>query len=257
MPTISNPRAVLARAITNDQQGLVSTTDAKRLVEASLKDIEKAKDPQAAFDRNKRLMDAARALAGQNQTANRTLETFVTKGQNAVSTRLSQMTGAGELPADVKGQFTALMNDLGALPVGGRVAIRDVKGDARKGFEFNYTSGPNRGTAHAIRTDDTWLLTPVKLTAADLKKATEAMHAWFDSEFAPELRESGSSAADIRAARKAMTPQYAFFPGSSDPQNLTDSYPVVLSFRNETGSDHGLYVGFNPENGDAEAYSFN
>ncbi len=96
-----------------------------------------------------------------------------------------------------------------------------------------------------------------KLTKANLDTATKAFQKYFDEERAPDLRSNGTSAAEVRAMRADFKPHYVFFPGQSDPNDLVSSYPLVFSFKNPTGSDHGCYVGLNPTNGDTEAYTFN
>jgi len=258
MTTTTSPsRTALARALTNDKHGTVSAADAKAIVQESVKEIADAKDPQRAFERSQQTVRAALALVSPTGAAGKTLNEFPTLGKNAVSTRLAELAGAGSLPNDVKAELKTLLVDAGVIDRSASFRTESVKGDAQKGFSFEFSAGAVKGKAHALRYRDRWVLSPVPLSKKNLDDATNAMRAWFDTDFAPDMRQWGATAAEIKEARAALLPRYAFFPGDSDPHDLVTSYPVVLSFDNESGSDHGLYLGINAQNGDHEAYAFN
>jgi len=253
----SPSRTALARALTNDANGTVSVRDAKDIVKESVAEIASAKDPQRAFTRSQQTINAALALVSPTGTAEKALKEFATVGKNAVSTRLAELAGAGSLPADVKSALKTLLVDAGVVAPGATFRTEAVKGDAAKGFSFEFSAGTVKGKAHALRYADSWVLSPVPLSKKNLDDASTAMRAWFDTDFAPDLASMGATAAELRAARAALVPTYAFFPGSSDPDGLVTTFPVVLSFDNQTGSDHGLYLGLDPATGATEAYSFN
>jgi hypothetical protein len=258
MTTTTSPsRAALAHALTNDRHGTVSAADARVIVKESIAEIASAKDPKRAFERSQQTINAALALVSPDGSAGKTLKEFKTVGQSAVSTRLAELAGAGNLPADVKSELKGLLTDAGVIASSARFTTEAVKGDATKGFSFEFSAGAVKGKAHALRYGDQWVLSPVPLSKKHLDDATAAMRAGFDTDFAPDMQSWGASAAEIRDARAALKPTYAFFPGSSDPHDLVTTYPVVLSFVNDSGSDHGLYLGLDPATGDHEAYAFN
>lgn len=258
MTTTTSPsRVALARALTNDKNGTVSASDAKVIVKESIAEIASAKDPKRAFERSSQTINAALALVSPDGTAGKALKEFKSVGKNAVSTRLAELAGAGALPADVKTELKGLLTDAGVITSGARFSTDAVKGDATKGFTFEFSAGAVKGKAHALRYADQWVLSPVALTKKNLDDATAAMRTWFDTDFVPDMQAWGASAAEIRDARAALKPTYAYFPGSSDPNDLVTTYPVVLSFKNESGSDHGLFLGLDPATGSHEAYAFN
>lgn len=258
MTTTTSPsRAALAHAITNDRHGTVSAADARTIVKESIAEIATAKDPKRAFERSRQTINAALALVFPDGTAGKTLKEFKTAAPNAVSTRLAELAGAGNLPADVKSALKTLLAEADVIDPASRFMTEAVKGDATKGFSFEFSAGTVKGKAHALRYGDQWVLSPAPVTKKNLDDATSAMRAWFETDFVPDMQSWGASAAEIRDARAGLKPTYAYFPGASDPHDLVTTYPVVLSFKNESGSDHGLFLGLDPATGDHEAYAFN
>lgn len=256
--TVTSPsRAALAHALTNDQHGVVSAADAKAIVAASVTEIARANDPQRAFVRSQQTVNAALALVAPTGKAQEALKEFGIVGQNAVVVRLGELARAGSLPTDVKRALNVLLVDAGVIAPGAAFHTNAVKGDANKGFSFEFSADAVTGKAHALRYGGSWVLSPTPLTKKHLDDATAAMRAWFDAEFAPDLAAADATPAEIAQARAKLLPRYAFFPGASDPNDLVTTYPVVLSFDNQTGSDHGLYLGLDPATGDHEAYAFN
>ncbi len=257
MTTVTSPsRAALAHALTNDKHGVVSAADARTIVAESVTEISRANDPQRAFVRTQQTVNAALALVAPTGKAQEALKEFGIVGQNAVVVRLGELARAGALPADVKRSLNVLLADAGVIAPGATLHTNAVKGDANKGFSFEFSAGAVTGKAHALRYGAGWVLSPMPLTKKNLDDATAAMRAWFDTDFAPDMA-TYSSPAEVAAARTKLLPRYAFFPGASDPNNLVAAYPVVLSFDNQTGSDHGLFLGLDPATGDHEAYAFN
>jgi len=255
--TTSPSRVALARALTNDRNGVVSAKDAKNIVSESVAEIKSAKDPKRAFERSQQTINAALALVSSTGTAQKTLKEFKTAGKNAVSVRLGELAGAGALPADVKAELKQLLAE--ADVIDHRAAFRTdaVKGDAHKGFSFEFTAGSVTGKAYALRHNNAWFLSPVPVTKKNLDDATTAMRAWFETDFVPDMQQWGASAQEIKDARDALVPRYAYFPGATDPYDLVSSYSVVLAFENQSGSDHGLFLGIEFATGDHEAYAFN
>ncbi len=258
MTTVTSPsRAALAHALTNDKHGVVSAADARVIVAESLTEISRANDPQRAFVRTQQTINAALALVAPSGKAQEALKEFGIVGQNAVVVRLGELARAGALPSDVKRSLSVLLADAGVIAPAAPFHTNAVKGDASKGFSFEFSAGAVTGKAYAVRYGAGWVLSPMPLTRKNLDDATAAMRAWFDAEFAPDLAAADASPVEIADARAKLLPRYAFFPGAADPDDLVTAYPVVLSFDNQSGSDHGLYLGLDPATGAHEAYAFN
>jgi hypothetical protein len=255
MTTVNNPvRHAIGKALTNDANGTLSTADAKNIVKAAVTAIAKAKDPEQAFEAAKADLKAAERFLGQN-AAKTELNKFDSVGRSAVATRLEHLTGQTQLPLDVKRDFTAMVKDQGLTS--GTATISNVKGNERTGFEFNWRADGETKKAFAFSYNGNWVFSPEKLTKANLDTATKAFQKYFDENWAQDLRDNGSSAAEVREMRTNFFPTRVMFPGESDPQDLVSSYPMVFSLNNPTGSDHGCYVGLNPRTNETEAYTFN
>ncbi len=152
MTTTTSPsRAALAHALTNDRHGTVSAADARVIVKESIAEIASAKDPKRAFERSQQTINAALALVSSDGSAGKALKEFKTVGQSAVSTRLAELAGAGNLPADVKSELKSLLSDAGVIAPSARFTTEAVKGDATKGFSFEFSAGTVKGKAHALR----------------------------------------------------------------------------------------------------------
>ncbi|MBI4821872.1 MAG: hypothetical protein HY791_36780 [Deltaproteobacteria bacterium] len=257
MSSSTSIQKALARALTNDRAGSVSSKDAKAIADAGIKEIFKSADPAATFARTQKFVEAAKVLVGsETAPAAKTLGQFETRGQGAVSARIEQLTGHKQLPAALAKEFKALLTDSGMAESAAAVKISNVKSSGSS-FTFDYELGGEKKSAHAISYAGGHVLSPVKLTKATLDAATNAMRKQFDEEFSDLAEEH--SAAEISAMRKQIVPGHAFFPGQdSDPYSYTNEYPVVLSMNNPTGSDHGFYVGIDPKKpSEASAYTFN
>lgn len=253
---IQNPvRHAIGKALTNDDNGMVSASDAKAILNAAVGAIKKSKEPEKVFEAAKADLKAAERFLGRTGEARETLRSFDNVGRGAVATRLEQLTGTAQLPLDVRDAFVGLVRDQAMGD--GQVKLSNVKGSVSSGFSFTWKVDGQAHEAHATRYLGEWVFSPVKITKANLDAATKAFQKYFDDDWAPELRDNGSTPAEVRAMRADFKPQYVFFPGQSDPNDLVSSYPLVFSFSNPTGSDHGCYVGLNPTNGDTEAYTFN
>lgn len=252
------PKDVLARALRNDTKGVVSESDARKIVNAALADIAKSDKPENAFESNKRFIDAARALASADKDIPRLLESYVAKGQSAVHARLEQLNGGATLPTDVKAAFSEQLK-WADLTSRDSVTIKNVTGNTTSGYQFKWQDADGKtGDGFAVKHDGDWFMADRKISKANLNKATDLFLEYFDAEIAPEMKNDwGSSAAEIKSARDAVRPTRAYFSGESDPHDLVSSYPFVLTFENATGSDHGYFLGFNPGTGESEAYAFN
>jgi hypothetical protein len=196
-------------------------------------------------------------MATSTGGAKQVLDAFEAQGRSAVAARLDAITPRGALPADAKDAFVEMLRDHDLAPRSGATQIKNVRGDAAKGFEFEWNVGSKGGKAAAVKLDGEWFFSPSKVDKRTLERATAEFRRYFDEEWAPELKDMGATRAEIAAARAKLTPVRALFPGESDPNGLVDDYPIVLEFRNETGSDHGCYAGVNPRTGEVEVYTFN
>lgn len=260
---VSLARIAFTQAVNNDARGIVSENDAKRLVGAGLRDINQSSDPQAAFDNASRYMSASHALLGTDQDARSALSGFASRGQSAVLTRLEALTGKTQLPKAIERAFAELVRwgDIvtpDADAALSQIELKNVKGDAQKGFSFDYAIGDVVGTIHATNYEHEWILAPIELSKNDLDQATSAMREYFDAYWADELisdyDETPESVADMR---DSIIPESFIWPGNTDPIGISDGFPVALAFHNPTGSDHGFYAGFNPATGDSDAGDFN
>jgi hypothetical protein len=252
----ASARHALGEALQNDASGNVSPADARRIIDAALGEIGAASNPERAFEAGKRAIAAAKTMANGAGAA-RTLATYEARGREAVAARLAALTGSAQLPLDVRDRFIALLR--GQMVVSGRarVTITAVRGNERDGFEFEWKSGTKKGAGSAQPYGGTWFFAEKKVERSALDRATAEFRKYFDRDWAPELRDNGMSRAEIRAARDALLPDHALLPGEDDPLGFKDTYPLVLAFRNETGSDHGCYAGVNPTTGEVEVGTFN
>jgi len=249
----------LARALTNDRAGRVSEADAKKIVDAAVAEIETAADPVAIFENNQRFIDAANLLKGADKDVPVLLDGYRARGLSAVNARLTQLTGGAILPVEGKAAFDTFMADHLLAPAGA-LNVSSVSGNATEGFAFTWTaSDGTTGKARGFPVDGAWFFTDKEVSRADLNKATAHFLAYFDAEIAPELKNDwGMSAQEIADIRKAVKPSRTYFTGEDgDPHDLVSSYPLVFTFENPTGSDHGYFLGFNPQTDENEAYTFN
>jgi hypothetical protein len=249
----------LARALTNDRAGKVSESDAKKIVEAAVTEIAEAADPVAIFESNQRFIDAARLLKGGDKDVPVVLDAYREKGLSAVNMRLSQLTGGTVLPLEAERAFGQMVNDY-ELATPGAVTVSNVTGTNAEGFAFTWKAlDGTTGQARALLFEGQWFFTDKPITRPELERAQAHFLAYFDAEITPELiNDWGMDPAEVADLRKEVRPRRAYFDGeSSDPNGLTSSYPLVLSFTNPTGSDHGYFLGFNPTTDETEAYTFN
>lgn len=252
--------AALAAALTNDRKGSVSRADAQKVVAAGVRDILDAKDPEASYAVSQKYIQAARTLVG-GQSALTELGRFEKKGLHAVTVRLEKETGQTQLPLHVRDAFLDIMEYGEAAPSRDAVSLSNTTGSPATGYRFDYTIGAETKTAYAIPYAGHFVLSPVPIEKKTLDAATAKMRQHFDEHFAPFMAEwsDENTPAVIAQARAAIRPERAYFPGEySDPYNFVADYPIVLSFDNQTGSDHGFFVGIDPKKpGQAEAYDFN
>lgn len=257
MTRLTTAKDALARALVNDRQGLVSENDAKKILEAAVSEISRSSEPEEKFESNKRFLRAAHEVLGNDVDAGKILGSYDAKGMTAVTARLAMLSGGPVLPPPVKESFDELLR-WGGIEGIDAANIVGVRGSEATGFVFDWQSGSRSGTAYAIRHQGELVLSPVDLTSAQLQQATDVAKRYFDTDWAPELRDNyGASASEIAEMRKGIKATGVLFSGQEDPVGLADSYPVVVSMENTTGSDHGFWVGFNPATGEGEAATFN
>ncbi|MEW5850680.1 MAG: hypothetical protein AB2A00_17975 [Myxococcota bacterium] len=251
----SKTRRAIGRALTNDRNAVVSQADARKIVAAALSEIGRSKAPEQVYEKSLQHIQDARRFVGGDGDAGEVLQEFETKGRSAVEARLTQITGNAQLPITARDAFKTMVSDYDLAQ--GSVDISDVKGSERSGFEFTWKAGGEEHTAFAVKFQGEWVFSPVKVTKEQLEKAMTAFQQYFDENWAPEILDGGATRAEVRAMRADLRPTRVFFPGESDPQDLVSSYPLVFQINNAVGSDHGCYVGLNPDTGETEAYTFN
>jgi hypothetical protein len=256
MTRLTRAKDALARALLNDSRGVVSEKDATQIVDAAVSEISRASDPEAKFQANKRYLKAAREVLGYDVDAGKILRSYDARGMSAVTARLAMLSGGPVLPPPLKTAFDDMVR-WGGLEGVTEAAIVGVRGSEDTGFVFDWQAGSRTGTAYAIRHQGEHVLSPVDLTSAELQKATDIAKRYFDEHWAPELKDNGASDAEVAEMRRGIRATGVLFDGQEDPVGLGDSYPVVVSMENTTGSDHGFWVGFNPATGEGEAATFN
>lgn len=258
MTRLTTAKEALARALINDPRGVVSETDANKIVEAAVDEIGRASEPEEKFEANKRFVKAAREVLGHDVDAGKILRSYDAKGMTAVTARLAMLSGGPVLPPPVKEAFDEMVRWGGITGVDTTVNVVGVRGSEATGFVFDWQAGARSGTAYAIRHQGELVLSPVDLTSAELQKATDVAKRYFDEQWAPELRDAfGVSDAEIAEMRRGIKPTGVLFDGQEDPVDLGGSHPVVVAMKNTTGSDHGFWVGFDPATGQGEAATFN
>jgi hypothetical protein len=261
MPRINRPNQALANAIANDRNGVVSEKDAQRIVRAAVADIAGSNRPEATFEENKRFINAARTLVGGDVDTPDVLNDYSAKGMNAVTARLAQLTGAVQLPLEARRSFEEMVGDYEIALGSTGVELRDVQGNPTEGFSFKWDAigGAQSGEAFALKVDGGWFFSPKKVSREILDAATANARAWFDANWAIEMRDDwGSSDAEIEEARESLVPERMLFGDyDSDPYNFVVDYPLCFQFNNATGSDHGFYMGIHPDRDEYEMYDFN
>jgi len=249
---------VLADALENDPEGVVDARDARKITDAAVDAIARAKDPEKVFTANRKFLSAAATLSDGKTTTKRALDAYEAKGRDAVMARLAQTTGAAQLPIDARDAFVSELRDHGIVGERAAVKIEGVKGDAAGGFEFKWSAGAKKGDGFVLALKDGGHFTaPAKVAKKDLDAATAAFRKHFDESWAAQLKDDGATPAEVRKMRAEIVPSRLLFPGESDPNDLASTYPLVFVMNNPTGSDHGFYVGLDPRTGDSEAYDFN
>lgn len=255
MTNVSARRA-LTTAMHNDRRGIVSRADAERIVEAGLGEIAAATDPAAALQNAQRFVAAGQALVGRDHNATDTLNSFRSRGQDAVRARIEELTGNKQLPTSVTRSFDDRLGPYGSLEVDGPATFTNVKGDDQTGYTFDWAAGNKSGKAYAIPFEGQLVLTDRPVPTAMMKAAVDEMRSYFDSYFATDLLNYGETAASIADMRSSIGISSFLWAGEDDPVGANSSYDFAFSMHNPTGSDHGFYVGVNRD-GTAGADSFN
>ncbi len=148
-----------------------------------------------------------------------------------------------------------LVNDFG-LARAARVELKDVSA-AEGGFKLKIDSNVFSGDAFVKTIDGRTIVAPAPFSDATYRAVKQKALEFFDSDFKPDMRDWGSSTQEIRDARAAWLPMRALLKGEDDPDGLTSDYPLVFTIDNESGSDHGIFCGYDPSTGDGECYAFN
>lgn len=160
------------------------------------------------------------------------------------------------LPHKALVALTNSLVDAHGLARAARVTIKDVH-SVDGGFSFKVESNVFSGDAFAREVDGRFVVAGQPFSAADYAKVKSAATGYFDTGFKPDMVQWGASAQEIADARKAFVPERGFLAGESDPHDHVSSYPLVFQIANESGSDHGVYAGFDPASGDVDVYAFN
>ncbi len=249
----------LAAALSNDPRGVVSASDARAIVEQAIAGIGRSDDPQATFTANQRFVAAAAALLGTSKNAPAALASYAQRGPAAVAERLRIMAGQPVLPSALRRELVETLDAYAIVGGDGEITLTKVRGNERDGYAVDFSRGTQGGTAYATRFGEAWVLSPKPIDAATLELAQKVALEYFDSEWAPELRNDwGLGEREVSAMRERVVPTRVMFGGEdTDPHGLIDTHPLVLQFSNPTESDHGFYVAVDPESRTGEAYTFN
>jgi len=260
MSKIGNPvQAAFTRAVSNDNQGVVSERDARNIVDAAVGQIHSSDKPQEAFESSKRFIRAAEVLLGKDRDAKDVLGSYEDVGLNAVTARIGQLTGQTQLPHSAEASFKELMGDHLWGADNQEVTISSVEGNEREGYSFDYKAGDNQGKAHIYSYGGEWVSSPVPLEKRDLDRAVETVQSHFDEYLAAELRDDwGLPPEEVASIREGFSPRHVYFPWfSSDPYDFSRDFQICFAMTNPTGSDYGFFVGMDLDGPRAEAYDFN
>lgn len=163
---------------------------------------------------------------------------------------------ASALPQRAVVALTDSLVDYHGLARAARVTTKDVRA-VDGGFAFKVETNVFSGEAFAREVDGRFVVAGKPFSAAHYAAVKAAALDFFDTSFAHDMREWGASEREIADARARFVPVRGFLAGESDPHDYASSYPVVFQIDNETGSDHGVYAGFDPTTGDVDVYAFN
>jgi hypothetical protein len=260
MPAISTAKAAFTRAITNDRRGVVSENDAKRIVTAALSEISKADDPEAVRGEVSRFVRASHDLVGRDRDVPGILNGFSGQATHAVHARLEALRGGPVLPQSI-------VNELNDMAKWGNLdgdwrddaapEITATRSHGADGYAFDWERGDASGTAYALNHEGSWVLSPKPVSSADLKAAEEIFKSYFDEYWVSDLvSDYDYEPQEVEDMRDSLSVSRVHFT-DDDPIGLYDSYPLVFSISNPTGSDHGFYVGYDPATGDGDAGDFN
>ncbi len=257
--TIHRTAQAFVNALQNDAKHVVSSADARKIVDAAVEDVATSNDPRGTFQAAQKHLAAAQLIVSGPSAATK-LGAFEARGASALATRLAELGGGGSttLPADLKAQFSRMLVEQG-LAGAGRATVTtftDAKTSAGT-RSFTWSTANGGGTAYARLDGASWIFAPQAFTSGDVTKVKALAKTYFDASFKVDMEQWGASAAEIAAARAAFVPERALFAGEQDPHGLVDSYPLVFQISNESGSDHGVYMGFDTATGANETYSFN
>jgi hypothetical protein len=160
------------------------------------------------------------------------------------------------LPQRALVALTDSLVDYHGLARAARVTIKDVQ-SVDGGFSFKVESNVFAGDAFAREVDGRFIVAGKPFSAADYAKVKAEALRYFDTGFKPDMEQWGATREEIADARTAFLPERGLLAGESDPQDHVSTYPLVFQIANETGSDHGVYAGFDPASGVVDMYAFN
>jgi hypothetical protein len=200
--------------------------------------------------------DEVKRLQGVNpDTAARAAKAYeLITGRSVALDGVPTSPGRG-LPAAMRSALTEALATVDVDPAA-RVDIRNVR-TVDGGRAFEVSSNNFNGSLFAREVDGTVFVASKPFDANTVRVAARAALADFDANWRPEMEANGNSAAEIADARASWQPIRIFLDGDSDPTGLTADFPIVFSIRNDTGSDHGVYVGVDPASGETMATNFN
>lgn len=257
-------RHALGQALANDAGAIVSEADARAVVDAALRAISEADSPREVFELNKKTMGWALEAKGADPDTARILRSYAQRAAEAVSLRLEVLNGERQLPlsalrqveSELGGLYGSWAREAFAFEPAA-VEISSVDGDESAGFSFSYTAGTEEGQAFVIEYENRWVLAPTSVTTETLDRATADMRDYFDRHMAGDLIDEDATPEEVAKMREAIVPVRVMFPREpSDPAGLCDSYDLVITMHNPTGSDHGLFAGINPGTDVVSSYAY-
>jgi hypothetical protein len=192
-----------------------------------------------------------------SETAQRAAKAYeLITGRRVVLDGTLPSPATSDLPQRATVALTDVLVDHFGLARAARVTVKDVRA-VDGGFAFKVESNVFAGDAFAREIDGRFVVAGKPFSAADFALVKREALQYFDQSFAPEMEQWGSTPEEIADARKAFIPERGFLAGESDPYDHASSYPLVFQIANETGSDHGVYAGFDPSSRVVDIYAFN
>lgn len=223
--------------------------DARRALAAAMISIGRASDPQAELELRQDVIETAIEVLGPDPSARR----FLT----ACGIAAESVTPAAEpalLPeAAVQQLRTLLQTDLG-VDQPALVAIEEVRGGDREGYDLTFTVAGESRRVFAIELKGTWVFAPGPIGVEDLETVTRAFRRHFETTIGMGLHLRGVPNGTVGTWRDAIVPIRTLWPDERDPYGVCDEQPLVFVMHNPMDDRRAFYCGYDPATNATEPY---